>query len=572
MGADSEPLVLLVDDDEAIHLVARSALAGLGQLRFATGIDDSRIGLRQQPDVVLVDLDLGGERGEDVIALMQELSPLSTLFVLSGLSDVHRAVELVKAGAEDYLQKPIKPARLRERIATALLRRRIAVDAARSLIPAAREEVNPWIAKLALGVSPAAQQLVQQIRTVAPADLTVLIQGETGSGKEVVAHAIHAASSRANRPFVTVNCGALPRELIEAELFGHMAGAFTGATMARSGLIREADGGTLFLDEIGELPLELQPKLLRFLQEGEVRSVGADRTVVVDVRVIAATHQELQEAVVEKRFREDLLFRLSVLPLTVAPLRERLADIPILAEQFLRESAAKANRQLDGFDKEALRGLMNEAWPGNVRELLNRVQRATVFARGPIVTAKDLELADAPEPAEVTFPEELMTGSFSQARDQVVAAFEHAYVSRALAEADGNVAEAARNSGLPRKSLWRIAQRVGLAADRASRRAGQLESEEAAASIDPAALLHAELAGYKERSRGHVSRLVQLISDGGLTGWTEAKTIAHRLRGSGGSYGLPEVSELAGELEEAVGSLDRDRSLRLARKLAAALD
>ena len=577
MAGSEPPTILVVDDDPDIRLLIETALAGLGHIVTAEGVETARAMLSSKPDVVLVDLEMPGGSGEDVVETLVHESPLSTIFVVSAVRDVERTVRLMQAGAEDFLLKPIEPLVLRRRVENALVRHRLATQASDRELPSA--EANPSLARLQMGPSSVMQDLCRQIVTVAGARMTVLIQGETGVGKELVARAVHASSPRSSKPFVTVNCGALPRELIEAELFGHTAGAFTGASGSRGGLVKEAAGGTLLLDEVGELPLELQPRLLRFLQEGEVRPVGSDRTVKVDVRVIAATHRNLRESVDAGEFREDLYFRLRVLPLEVPALRDRPADIPALAEHFLREAASKAGRTVRGFEKPALRALMTMPWPGNVRELENRVQRAVVFATGGLVTSTDLGMHTPATGDSLPWPEALLTMAFADAREHVVADFEHAYVAAALLAADGNVSEAARRSGLPRKSLWRIAQRVGLAADRASRKAGQLESSgglgpvEINATPSEEELLLAKVReGYRERGRATAEEIRQrLAATPGLEDWTWVKSCAHRLRGSGGSYGLPEVSDVAGQLEDAAMGLDIVTSRRLAEELVAAL-
>jgi DNA-binding NtrC family response regulator/HPt (histidine-containing phosphotransfer) domain-containing protein len=565
MDQEGSASVLLVDDDPEIHRLVRAALAGLVGLVTVSDADSAAEQLARQPDVVLLDLDLGGKPGDTVLDAVLERSPMSTVYVLSGTRDVDRAVDLMRRGADDFLSKPIAAVQLRRRVEAALVRRRLATRLARRHDDLPSED--PSLRILQLSPSTVMQDLCSTIRTVAPSEMAVLVLGETGTGKELIARAIHAASRRAAGPFVTINCGALPRELMEAELFGHTAGAFTGASGKRNGLILEAEGGTLFLDEVGELPLELQPKLLRFLQEGEIRAVGSDRTRRVDVRVVAATHQDLEGRAAAGDFREDLYFRLSVLPLPVPPLRERQSDVPGLAEYFLREAAAHAGRQLKGFERPALRALMTRPWPGNVRELQNVVRRAVVFAEGPLITTSDLGVDGAERPgSKVQWPAELLQAPFSEARAEMVSDFEHAYVSAALAAADGNVAEAARSAGLPRKSLWRIAQRVGLAADRASRKAGLLESGAAEADREPSeaeaetlALMEAEREGYRQRSRETLAELrATLAGRPNLDDWAGIRLKAHRLKGSGAAYGFASVSEVGALLEDAAAGLDAD--------------
>ncbi len=576
MTATHQPLVLLVDDDLEIHRLVRAALSGLAELVGVECADAAAAELDRGPDVVLLDLDLGGAPGETVLQAILDRSPLSTVYVLSGTRDLERAVTLMRRGADDFLSKPIAAVRLRRRVEEALVRRRLATRLTRK--DDAPPAEDPSLRILELCPSSAIQDLCARIRTVAGSDMTALVLGETGTGKELVARALHGASNRSDGPFVTVNCGALPRELMEAELFGHTAGAFTGASGRRRGLILEADGGTLFLDEVGELPLELQPKLLRFLQEGEIRAVGSDRTSRVDVRVVAATHQELERRVADGDFREDLYFRLSVLPLVVPPLRERQSDVPGLAEYFLREAAAHAGRELKGFERSALRALMARPWPGNVRELQNLVRRAVVYAEGPLITTTDLSIGlEERESGGIRWPAELLQAPFSDARSEVVSDFERSYVSAALAAADGNVAEAARSAGLPRKSLWRIAQRVGLAADRASRKAGLLESEhdDSAPTADEAEtleLMRAEREGYRDRSRQTLAELRSTLeSRPKLDDWATIRLKAHRLKGSGAAYGFQTVSDLGARLEDSAAELDAATCLDHLAALEAAL-
>ena len=578
MASERLAVVLLVDDDPEIHRMVGAALAGLAELRSVDSAEAALEQLASGPDVVLLDLDLGGRPGETVLDGILEHSPLSTVFVLSATQDLERAVALMRRGADDFFSKPIAAVQLRRRVEDALVRRRLATRLARRDDDVASED--PSLRILQLSPSQVMQDLCATIRTVAGSEMTALVLGETGTGKELIARALHAASGRAEGPFVTINCGALPRELMEAELFGHTAGAFTGASGKRRGLILEADGGTLFLDEVGELPLELQPKLLRFLQEGEIRAVGADRTHRVDVRVIAATHQDLEQRAAAGDFREDLFFRLSVLPIAVPPLRERQSDVPGLAEYFLREAAARAGRELKGFERSALRALMARPWPGNVRELQNLVRRAVVYAAGPLITASDLAIGlDEQATSGIRWPAELLQAPFSESRADVVADFERSYVSAALAAANGNVAEAARSAGLPRKSLWRIAQRVGLAADRASRKAGLLESDGSDDGIEPGsaeaetvALMNAERDGYRQRSRQTLAELrATLEGRPRLDDWATIRLKAHRLKGSGAAYGFNAVSEMGALLEEAAASLDRDTCLAHLSTLEASL-
>ena len=301
------------------------------------------------------------------------------------------------------------------------------------------------------GASPAIARLREQIRRIAPVHAPVLITGESGSGKELTAQAIHEQSHKAAGPFVAINCGAIPAGLIHSELFGHERGAFTGAASHKRGLIETAGGGTIFLDEIGDLPMELQANLLRFLQEGTIYRVGATRSMSVDARVIAATHIDLEQAVAQGRFREDLFYRLNVLPIAVPPLRERREDLATLAETLFRTHATDKAVQVKGFSSEAMQAIVEHAWPGNVRELINRVRRAMVLADGRWISAADLGLASAAAPIPVP-------RSLEVSRDDA----ERNVICAMLAATGQNIAKSARELGVSRMTLYRLLSKHGI--------------------------------------------------------------------------------------------------------------
>ncbi|MEZ4361654.1 MAG: sigma 54-interacting transcriptional regulator [Kofleriaceae bacterium] len=344
-----------------------------------------------------------------------------------------------------------------------------------------------------LGASPVMREIFAHLEKVAPTELTCLVTGETGTGKEMVARAIHNTSHRAGRPFVVLDCGSIPRELIESTLFGHERGSFTGAVGQHLGCFEQADGGTIFLDEIGELDIALQPKLLRVLEQREIKRVGGDRTIKVDVRVVAATNRDLREEVNRNQFREDLYFRLSVVNLELPPLRERREDIPAMAHHFLREVAARRGLSMS-FNQEALAALLTHGWPGNVRELRNVVERAAALTDDAIVTradlmfgremgpsvmaSHDLALAGAQgarraaaalsgvelSPGPAIFDPELLRGglAFKQTKQSVVDAFEVAYLQALMGRNDGNITRAAQEAGLTRYHLRELLKRHGL--------------------------------------------------------------------------------------------------------------
>ena len=358
--------------------------------------------LRTAPvDLLIADLRMPGLDGLELLRAVRLLAPETEVIVLSGHGTVEEAVEAMKEGAYDFLTKPFDRAPLVRVVRQALDRHALILENRRLQ----RRLDDLAGAGEIVGTGPAILEVLRLVKQVAPASATVLIQGESGTGKELVARALHRLSPRYQKPFVTVNCAALPETLLESELFGHEKGAFTGAVGRRAGRFEVADGGTLLLDEVGDLSPLAQAKVLRVLQEGEFESLGSSRTVKVDVRLVAATNQDLAGLVATKRFREDLFYRMQVITLTVPPLRERREDIGLLAQHFLRRYTAKNQRTLEGFTEEALARLLEYSWPGNVRELEHTVERAAILARGPFVEVTDLPEAVAQaEPSARVIP------------------------------------------------------------------------------------------------------------------------------------------------------------------------
>lgn len=341
---------------------------------------------RNTYDCLLVDLDMPGMNGIDVIGKAKEMSPDTEAVVLTGKSSLETAVAALRHGAFDYLTKPCKLAEL-----DALLKRVAAKRELTNKYRALKRQLERVEGKSRLvGVSDSMQQVRDLVVKVAPTNSTVLILGETGTGKELVARSLHDQSLRADMPFVAVNCGALPESLIESELFGHRKGAFTGADDQRIGLFEVAHGGTLFLDEIGELPLGMQSKLLRVLESGEIRRVGDNDAFTVDVRILCATHRPLEEMVHEDRFREDLMFRINTFEIRIPPLRERLKDVPVLADHLLRRLRFSDIKDVELLTPEAVEQLKNHVWPGNVRELANVIEHATILCSEPPITVDHL--------------------------------------------------------------------------------------------------------------------------------------------------------------------------------------
>jgi DNA-binding NtrC family response regulator len=385
-GRDGEFIgrsVLLVDD-EPDALDACCQALGKAQYRVDTAASprEALEKVRARPyDAAVVDLKMPQMNGIELLQTMRKIDPDVAVIVVTGYATIETAVEAMKEGAYDYLSKPFSPDELRLGVRKALERQELLCENQewRDRI-GARGEVPPFI-----GESERSREVRRLIRRVAETDSTVLIYGETGTGKELVACDIHAKSRRAGQPLIAVDCAAVPAELLESEFFGHEKGAFTGALRRRKGSFELAHGSTLFLDEIGNMSLELQAKLLRVLQEREIQPIGSERKIPVDVRIIAATNRNLREAIAQGCFREDLYYRLNVVPLTLPPLRERRPDIPMLVQHFLKKYAGKLNRRIEQVDPDAMNILMAYAWPGNVRELESAIERAMTLADGPVL-------------------------------------------------------------------------------------------------------------------------------------------------------------------------------------------
>jgi len=400
---ETGPTALVADDEAGMRESVARALRREGFQ--VTAVEDGAAALdalRRAPvDLLVADLRMPGLDGLELLRAAKLVAPDTEVVVLSGHATVEEAVEAMKEGAYDFLTKPFDRAPLVRVARQAVERRRLVLENRRLQ----RRLADLAGAEELVGRSPQIQEVLRLVKQVAPTTTTVLIQGESGTGKELVARAIHQLSPRRERPFVRVNCAALPDTLLESELFGHEKGAFTGAVARRQGRFEVADGGTLLLDEIGDLSAVAQAKVLRVLQEGEFEPVGASRTVRVDVRVLAATNQDLTRLVGEKRFREDLYYRLHVISVTVPPLRERREDVTLLAQHFLQRFAARNHRTLEGFTEAALARLADYAWPGNVRELEHAVERAVVLAQGPFVDVGDLpEAVGQAEPSSRVVP------------------------------------------------------------------------------------------------------------------------------------------------------------------------
>ena len=462
--------VLVCDDEPGIRQTLAQVLGDEGYAVDAVGLGQEAVGraldAASAPDAVFLDVWLPDVDGLTVLDRLRAGGFAGPVVMISGHGTVDTAVAAVKRGADDFLEKPLALERVLLTLAKALERNRLATERDALRRELANRDARDAEEEVLLGEGPAMASLRSEIERAGASDARVLITGESGTGKELVARALHRASPRASGPFVEVNGAAIPEELIESELFGHMKGSFTGAFDDRKGKWEQADGGTLFLDEIGDMSPRTQAKILRAIQDGKITRVGGAKTIATDVRIVAATNRDLPAMIRAGTFREDLYFRLAVVPLRVPPLVERPEDIPILVTHFAERVAQKRGRRAKTFAPAALEALARRRWPGNVRELENLVERVLLMTAGPVVGPANLPPEDGTaRPASGTHAVEDVSGALSlaDARDK----FEKRYLARVLAETKGNVSRAAERLGLDRTTLHRKMKALGLDVDRA---------------------------------------------------------------------------------------------------------
>ncbi|MBI2962999.1 MAG: sigma-54-dependent Fis family transcriptional regulator [Deltaproteobacteria bacterium] len=440
--------ILIVDDDPDIRTILADRLAARGHeiIEEADGLKAVETSARELPDLMLLDLDLPGTDGLVVLdRLRQEISS-PTVVVITAFATIEKAVEAMRRGAFDFLPKPFQPGLVELTVHKALERNELREEnrALRAAIPGG---------KPLIGASSALRELLDNARKAADSKSTVLLLGESGTGKEVLARSLHAWSPRASRPFIAVNCVALSEELLESELFGHEKGAFTGAHQQKLGKFELANHGTIFLDEVGDIRESLQVKLLRVLQEHEFERVGGTKPIRTDIRVIAATNRNLEDAVRSGRFREDLYYRLNVVRLRLPPLRDRRDDIPLLVEHFLRKYCAETGKTIPAISADAMDLLRQHDWPGNVRELENAIERAVVLGGGPQIRASDLAVLPGASRAAPDLPAlDTPVGEFHEAVER----FKRELIERALLATSGNQTRAAEMLGLQRTYLSRL--------------------------------------------------------------------------------------------------------------------
>jgi two-component system response regulator HydG len=446
------PRILVVDDQRNMRTTLAMMLRGAGYEVAEAADGDAAIDAvaREVFDLVITDLKMGARDGIDVLRHVKEVAPLTEVIVMTAYGTIESAVEAMRIGAYDYIQKPFTEDELLVKVQKACEKRNLTGQ----VTAMASEFRERFRFENIIGRSAAIRDVLGRILRIAPTDATVLITGESGTGKELVARAVHANSARAPKPFVTVNCAAITETLLESELFGHARGAFTGAVTARKGLFEEANGGTFFFDEIAETPVSFQAKLLRAIQEGEIRRLGENKPVHVDVRIIAATNQDLTQAIADKRFRQDLYYRLNVARFVLPPLRERREDVPLLVEHFLQKYGRKMRRQVRLGDG-VLEYLMSYDYPGNIRELENMIEQGVALTVDGVLKLDDIVSPQARASRSRPLGSEdgrLLQDALDRAERQAI--------ETVLREVDGNKERAAEVLGLSATTLWRKMKRL----------------------------------------------------------------------------------------------------------------
>jgi DNA-binding NtrC family response regulator len=449
--------VLIVDDEELLVKSCGQILASEGYTVYTEGRGRNALEVvrRQRPDIVLTDLNLPDTDGLALLKDIKKLAPETLVVMITGFATVDSSVEAIRAGAYDYIPKPFTATQLRILIGRAAQQVKLVRDNA-----SLRDQLKKHYSfENIIGTSESIQKVFSVVSRVAPTDASVFISGDSGTGKELIARALHANSRRSGRSFMAINCAALPDHLLESELFGHEKGSFTGAEQQRRGLLEVASGGTFFLDEITEMSMELQAKLLRVIQERKIRRVGGDVEIPIDVRWVSATNRDPETAVREGSLRQDLLYRLNVVPVKLPPLRHRREDIPALAQHFLRRYAQDYDRDNLRFSADALRVLSDYEWPGNVRELQNMVERVVSLC----LPGQEIFAEDLPEELSVrgvvngrgapSYSAEL---PFHDAKTDAITVFEKEYLSDLLRRHNGNISQAARTAGIDRKTIHRM--------------------------------------------------------------------------------------------------------------------
>lgn len=460
--ATASPIILIVDDEpDFLRGLSRSIPKEIECSILTATKADSALSIVEgrHVDLVLTDVRMPDKDGIELLQEIKSRDPWITVIIMTGYGTIDIAVEAIRKGAYDFVQKPFKPDHIHRLIRKALEHNSLIRENLR--LKNRLNHLNG--SETFVGTSSGIRRIVGTIRTVAGLNVTVLMRGESGTGKDLAARYVHLLSPRSNRPMVTVNCPAIPESLLESELFGYTKGAFTGADSPKKGLLEEASGSTLFLDEIGDISPAIQTKLLRVIQEKEIRALGSSQSKVVDVRIIASTNQDLEAKIANKSFREDLFYRLNMVTVFMPPLREIREDIPLLANHFVRQAVSEFDVPPKSISPEAIEHLMDRKWPGNVRQLRNAVQRAMIFSRGPVLEVADFVWDD--QWSRESIPETSGVLPFREAREKMLETFTVDYLVDVLQRTRGNVSAAARESGLERQHVQKLMRKYGIQAE-----------------------------------------------------------------------------------------------------------
>jgi DNA-binding NtrC family response regulator len=412
-------------------------------------------------DLVICDIRMPGMDGFELLDQIRKRLPDLTVVMITAFGNIDSVVTAIKSGAYDFIAKPFEQDELIFKIRKALERSRLLLEN-KQLLKARDKDFSPLV-----GQSPAMEKVFEKISLVASSDVTVLITGESGTGKDLTARSIHRHSQRSKAAFIPINCPTIPEHILESELFGHKKGAFTSAFQDKTGLFQEADKGTIFLDEIGDIGLSIQTKLLRVIQEKEIKPLGDNRVRKVDVRIIASTNQDLRAKIAQKEFREDLFYRLSVIAIELPPLRERIEDIPLLAEHLVAKNCKKLNQPLKTISSQVMELLLKHPWQGNVRELENALVQGILYCRNEEIRETDIPISDAGMPMcpDNSLDAHIMEMPYKQAKETVLTRFNHEYVGARLSTANGNITQAARRCGLDRQALQQVMKRFDIDPD-----------------------------------------------------------------------------------------------------------
>jgi DNA-binding NtrC family response regulator len=465
MGGSMSGRILIVDDEKDMLSLLKRILSG--KMDHTITVTDDPLQVPEllknnNYEVVITDLKMPQRNGIQILEMVKEKDEATAVIIMTAYGTIESAIEATRKGAYDYITKPFRKEIILHIVEKAIKWQRLQKE---NVYLREKLEGKPQFPAL-LGASSAMERLHGHIDRIARTSATVLITGESGTGKELVARAVHVHSLKKANPFIPIDCSTIPESIIESELFGHVRGSFTGAIRDKKGLVEEANGGTLFLDEIGDLNVAMQVKLLRLIQEGEYKPVGGNTIRKVDIRFIAATNQNLQEQIKNGDFREDLFYRLNVIHIHIPPLRERMEDIPVLANHFIEKYSVIHAKQVREISREALDHLLLRDWPGNIRELENVLERGVIMASGSILVEEDL-LSDDPLTPNAGIShranEDIFTLPFKEAKDRLLEEFQTKYIARALARHGGNVSQAAKDSGVKRQYLHRLMRETNIA-------------------------------------------------------------------------------------------------------------